>query len=197
MNAASKKIKIELPVVYLLDDVLYLRAVMMFYGPHYNGGKPHFGRVNTAIDLAKRLSCPLIICGDGCRGEGVQLFATHALHSGLETPIYGFFNSKMNTRGDAESAADVVWEHLPLVRRLHVVTDWYHMPRACIALSQELDRRFRDTHRQFRLVPRPVLDHWQEGWKRLPGELRGCRDYLLQEPNLPSFFDRIGKPGAY
>ena len=106
------------------EESNHKRAVVVFYGPHY-GGVREWGRIDKAIKIAKKHNCPLIICGDGCLGEGVTIFYDYAIGCGVEE-VYAHFDSRQNTRGDAFGAVHVIVSRFPTLGRLHLVTDWYH-----------------------------------------------------------------------
>jgi len=174
------------------EESNHKRAVVVFYGPHY-GGVREWGRIDKAIKIAKKHNCPLIICGDGCLGEGVTIFYDYAIGCGVEE-VYAHFDSRQNTRGDAFGAVHVIVSRFPTLGRLHLVTDWYHLPRSFIALSIELNKHKLEDRVQ--ITANPVWQRFCEGTQRLRGEIRGCLDYLRncsqRTYGLP---DLLGKPG--
>lgn len=151
-------------------------VVVMFTGPHY-GGTIHFGRIDKAIDAAKKRHCPLMICGDGNRGFDLEVFRERARARGLRQIILSY-DKRANTRGDAAGAAKKI-SCMPGVHDVLVVTDWYHMLRACEALRMELETQ-ESIPGVTSIHTHSVFQHFIEGCLRLPGELRGFYDYRLK-----------------
>lgn len=168
------------------------RAVVMFTPPHYKvRGVPRLwmGRIDRAIALARRHDCLLIVAGDANGGEDIAAFADRARKAGVREVVCAFNGtdpSLKNTRGDARATATVLADNLS-IDRVTIVTCWYHVPRAWIALRQELGSR------RVSINTSPVWTKFAHGLKVLPHELRGCWDYLRGNPQQTRG-THIGKP---
>lgn len=179
-------------------------AVIMLTPPHQE--EIWYGRCDQAIEVAKRTGGILILAGDSNNGSDLDKFEARALKAGLpKSRIKRAFNGHdqlwKNTRGDARASAKVIAE-LEDVDQVIVVTCWYHLPRAMIAMRQTLAARLPE--RYIRLRTSAV---WQNIWFGLTmlvfrdrktgrwiGELRGAFDYLTGNPQqAPS--EPVGKPG--
>ena len=145
-------------------------CVVMFCGPNY--GKLDWSRIRAAILMAKMRRCSIIICGDANGNRDVKTYARIARRSRIP---YVVCPNGRHTRGDAMHAAAVLAGACSHVERVLVVTHWYHLPRAFIALRQEIAR-------PVSLIPVPVLRSFRDGLRRLPGEILGVCDYLLGNP---------------
>lgn len=152
--------------------------VVMFCGPHY-GGQVDCGRIDRAVSLALARQCPLLICGDARDGWECVAFGCRAVNAGVPV-VWVRHNGKANTLGDAISAAGVVSMHKPHVDRIHLVTDWYHIPRAFVQLWKKKNRR---SIRAW-IIPAPVWGRWDERG-RLPDELKGALHALISIPQSP------------
>lgn len=171
------------------------RAVVMFTPPHYKvRGVPRLwmGRIDHAIKVACKQRSLLIVAGDANSGHDLDAFVLRAHRSPVPAVLRAFNGhdrALKNTRGDARAIAGVLREIDPdgRITRLTIVTCWYHVPRAWIALRQELGSR------RVRISASPVWTKLAHGLRVLPNELRGCWDYLrgnLQQ----SRGAHIGKP---
>lgn len=166
-------------------------AIVMFTPPHYKvRGSPRLwmGRVDRAIKLALKYDCQLVIAGDANGGKDLDIFVSRARNAGVKNVVRAFNGHDpllKNTRGDARMIASAVNAD-DSICQITIVTCWYHVPRAWVALRQELQR-------EVTVRASPVWSKLVHGIKVLPNELRGCRDYLLGSPQRTRG-SHIGKP---
>ncbi len=171
------------------------QIVVMFTPPHYKvHGVPQiwYGRVDKAVDVAVAKHCPMIVAGDANGGKDLDRFFIRARRLGVGAVLRAFNGDDVmlkNTRGDARAIARVMAEvpALALVERVVIVTCWYHVPRAWIALRQELGNS------KVKITCAPVWTKLWHGVKALPNEVCGCIDYLRRRPQS-SRGEPIGKP---
>jgi len=148
------------------------------------------GRISRGVAEALRLEAPLLVCGDANGGEDLRHMVALAQAEGIETvPCEnGKEKEHKNTRGDCLAAIREI-EQRPDVLRVHLVTCWYHMPRAMARLRHELALALPD--RQIVIEPCIVWARFLYGFTHLfpkwdkkakvwkGGEVRGFLAVLL------------------
>jgi hypothetical protein len=166
--------------------VRHAEIVVMFVGPNYNGERDR-KRIAKAIKEAQARRCPLVICGDSNGGKDLAAYAQECYALGIDViPLGG---GKSNTRLDARRAARLIATLRPEVNRVRLVTHVWHEPRSWIALQPRLFTLAPGVW----VIPAPVWADLLDGLRRLPGEIRGCLDYLLRRPQR-TYGKPIGKP---
>ena len=176
-------------------------AVVVLNGPHMpvlwrwhktsRGWRPtdRFwdGRIMAAITLAQRLDAPIFICGDANGGRDLDRMCGMARLANLK--VICCDNGTMdNTQGDCEAAARAL-ENAPDVDTVHLVTCWYHMPRAMVTLRIALARF---VQRNMVIERAPVWRRVVYGLLHLLAERRGGMAMLLGRPVGRRL--EIGKP---
>ena len=160
--------------------------VVMFVGPNYRGERER-KRIAKAIRLARKHLCPLMICGDSNGGRDLAAYAQECSIFGIDAIPLGCGRS--NTKLDAKRAARAIETLRPEFTRIRLVTHLWHVPRSWIALQPRVWKR----RPGVLVIPAPVYADWLDGLRRLPGELKGCLDYLLGRPQR-RFGRPLGKP---
>ena len=181
----------NVPITLNLERcTLHTDIVAMFCGPHENGGVT-FRRIDAAIDAAKRLRAPLMIAGDANDGNDLEVFAARASDQYV-TYIRSLYDPRANTLVDVELVInELMSPRYRTVQTIHLVTDWWHMPRAIVMLFWELRRRM--PHRQFSIVtvnaecPAPPE-------RELERERQGIVDYLAGTYGCRPVDEPYGKP---
>lgn len=171
-------------------------AVVMFTPPRTEDGV-WYGRCDEAVKIAERTGGILILAGDANGGSDLIKFEERALKRGIPSDrIVRAFNGHdplwKNTRGDARASAEKIskLEVLAGVDEVIVVTCWYHMPRALIAIRLALEAIdiYVDLIGQVMVEPNiEVTD------QMLANEAHGCADYLAGKPQKTRG-GHIGKP---
>ena len=162
-------------------------VVAIFCGPHENG-VVSFRRIDVAIQVALRIQVPLVIAGDGNFGRDLDVFAKRAHLAGV-TIVKTFYDARANTLADAQ----MVCEHLSTsaefydVRTIHLVTDFWHMPRATLILISQM------TTRLFELVCVPVMTP-VPSLDVLLAEQRGIQDLFSGQYGIRHNGVHFGKP---
>ncbi len=114
------------------------QIVVMLCGPHENGEVCN-RRIDEAIYLAMSEGIPLIIAGDGNFGEDIKYFTDRARMDGIHHTV-GLYNQRANTLSDSTMVAEVLSKHGEFtdVSTIHLVTDWWHMPRASLFFTSAM-----------------------------------------------------------
>jgi hypothetical protein len=113
-------------------------AVAMFCGPHDEGNQVPTRRIDQAINLALSTGSPLFIAGDRFNGDEITRFKLRARNQGVTT-IVEAFDPRHCTLSDAQATArEILARGYHQLTSIHLVTDWWHMPRAAAMLRGEL-----------------------------------------------------------
>lgn len=113
----------------------YREVIVMFCGPHENG-QISYRRIDAAIDAALRLNLPLVLAGDGNFGHDIKMFAERAHNMGVH-PIESLYDQQATTLSDARLLCQFLRDNeaFQRVEKIHLVTDYWHMPRASLMLA--------------------------------------------------------------
>lgn len=149
-------------------------AVAMFCGPYDEGEQMPTRRIDHAIQIAKEEGLPLLIAGDAFDGKEVLRFQNRAWSAGVRSVLTAF-DPRHCTTADAQAIGRVILKwHFDRIRLLHVVTDWWHMPRASAMLEGEL----RSIGRPVQVVRESVFVGPHPDQLVHQNERQGLADYL-------------------
>ncbi len=169
----------------------YGSVVAMFCGPHEKG-KVSYRRIDAAIAAAREFGVPLLIAGDGNRGLDVQEFAVRAAQCGVEAVI-PLYDAQATTLADARLVSVFLSRQTgyTLVDTIHLVTDYWHMPRAMamlgtLMLEQMPDRRLTITCVNVE-TPQPSKEV-------LEREKKGIEDFIMGRYGRDVPIVQLGKP---
>jgi len=166
-------------------------VVAMFCGPHDEGNVVPRRRIDKAVEAALEHQVPLLIAGDGNNHRDVTAFMEIARFRGVRHVI-GLYDPEANTLSDAVCVAKQVNDNpeFARVRRIYLVTDFWHMPRAkmmletvCIEYALQLD-----------VISSPVTSGPMPPEAVLLGERQGIEDFLAGRYGLRKAHDPYGKP---
>lgn len=117
-------------------------VVAVLCGPHDNDGSVCFRRVDRGIAVAIEQNIPLIVAGDANGRADVRLFCDRAHEAGVRT-IYEAYDRRASTLFDVRSITRLLQFEPDLqdVKRVHLVTDYWHMARATVMLADQLRKR--------------------------------------------------------
>ena len=162
--------------------------VVQLCGPHRNGHNGAwsadnilFHRPDAALAEARRLRAPLIIAGDGWRGNDVRFFQRYAY--GKVVAVIEAFDIRGGTLHDVQATlavlADPLWSDINEVR---FVTDPEHI-RPLEFARGEAEKMF--PRRKIEFVHVPALGGPEWSALEIAGEQKGIEDYRA---------GRYGKP---
>lgn len=161
------------------------------------------GRINVAIAKAMQLKVPLLVCGDANGGKDLAHMVGLAQSKGINTiPCENGKNKEdKNTRGDCLAAIREL-QRRPDVTRVHLVTCWYHMPRAIANMRHELALVLPDRKIVIESCPvwtrlfygfRQLFRHWDRKKKAwVGGEVYGL--WALWKGDTVGTRSAVGKP---
>lgn len=154
------------------DDI----AVAMFCGPHDEGTQTPMRRIDKAVELALVYQATLFVAGDAFNGDEISFFQMHALKRGV-TRVIPAYDSRSNTLGDAQAVARCIRQRSTLegLRKIYLVTDWWHLERAKAMLIGELRKNL---ILGIQVVGIGVTQGPHPGNEVLENELQGLTDYL-------------------
>lgn len=167
-------------------------VVVVFCGPHEEGRSVPMLRISRAIAVALARELPILIAGDGNRGQDVRFFARRARNAGVRSGC-GLYNGEASTLNDARMVAERLQG--AQLSRIHLVTDNWHMRRARAMLASELCAHGLD-------LCEIICEDVQDGPKPpawVPeAERRGLEDFQSgrYDPSLRGINPGWGKPGA-
>lgn len=174
---------------------MYTSLVAMFCGPHDNDGGISYRRIDAAIERARKTRAkqlPIVICGDGNGGQDCLQFIDRAQQGDIQHAFFRY-HAGASTITDAQSLAlvlsrDPTFAH---VREVHLVTDWWHMPRATLFLQDTL--RACIARRSLRVIEHPVMCQVPPTHV-LAREEQGIQDFLAGTYGTNPPAESYGKP---
>lgn len=170
---------------------MYQEVVVIFCGPHEKG-RVSFRRIDAAINAALEFGLPLLIAGDGNKGLDVVAFEMRARERGVSV-VVPLYDAQANTLTDARLVCEFLRQRTgyEMVQTVHLVTDYWHMPRASLMLSMLLREQSVDrcvvlncVHVQTPPPSQSVLD----------AERQGIEDFMQGRYEPDSSPVQFGKP---
>lgn len=170
--------------------------------PHYSG-TIWMGRIKKATLVACSKNIPILIVGDANGGQDNIFFAEFAKAVGaphVYTERNGTEKKDKNTRGDMCATVRALKQNPDFknIETVHIVTCWYHAPRAILEFKRAYKQELTNRKMKIRAVPVFARENILEGIVRIfhhHGEIRGCFGTLLNQPHKSAGrFRYQGKP---